>query len=131
MSERPPVNKHSNLSAEIIEMPIGREMPIETLEARLDVTYNWGYEKAREDLRGLYKKAQKSQWQPDITLPWGTSVDLDKPQYPEELFPLHGSDIYRRMLEPEKTKLAQEMFSWILSQFLHGEQGALLAASEL
>jgi hypothetical protein len=131
MSERLPVNKHSELSAEIIEMPIGREMPIETLESRLDVTYNWGYEKARQDLRDLYKKAQRSQWQPDITLPWGTSVDLEKPQYPEELFPLHGSDIYRRMGDPEKTKLAQEMFSWILSQFLHGEQGALLAASQL
>ncbi|MDB4965609.1 MAG: hypothetical protein JWN44_1298 [Myxococcales bacterium] len=125
------MSKHSDLSAEIIEMPIGREMPIETLEARLDVTYNWGYEKSRQDLRDLYKKAQRSQWQPDITLPWATPVDLEKPQYPEELFPLHGSDIYRRMTEPEKTRLAQEMFSWILSQFLHGEQGALLAASQL
>src|SRR5205807_990788 len=51
--------------------------------------------------------------------------------YPEELFPLHGSDIYRRMSEAERGKVAQELFSWVTSQFLHGEQGALLAASQL
>ena len=28
-------------------------------------------------------------------------------------------------------QLSREMFSWILSQFLHGEQGALLAAAQL
>jgi para-aminobenzoate N-oxygenase AurF len=123
--------KHANLSAEIIEMPIGREVKIEHLESKLDVTYNWGYEKARQDLRDLYKKAQRSQWQPDVTLPWSASVDLTKPHYPEELFPLYGSDIYKKLNDSEKERLGVEMFSWILSQFLHGEQGALLAAAQL
>ena len=125
------MSKHLELSAEIVEQPVGRPLTVEHLDCRLDLTYNWGYEKTRQDLRDLYKKAQRSQWQPDITLPWDTSVDLDKPQYPEELFPLHGSDIYRRMSEAERGKVAQELFSWVTSQFLHGEQGALLAASQL
>src|SRR5436190_5855133 len=125
------MSKHSDLSAEILEMPVGRAMPFETLEAKLDVTYNWGYEKARQDLRDLYKKAQRSQWQPDLTLPWDTSVDLEKPQYPEELFPLFGSDIYARMTEKERGNVARELFSWVTSQFMHGEQGALMAAAQL
>ena len=112
-------------------MPVGREVKIEHLDARLDLTYNWGYEKSRQDLRDLYKKAQRSQWQPDATLPWQTSVDLEHPHYPEELFPLYGSDIYNKMSEKQKSQLGVEMFSWILSQFLHGEQGALLAAAQL
>lgn len=125
------MSKHAELNADIVETPIGREMPVEHLETRLDLTYNWGYEKARQDLRDLYKKAQRSQWQPDTTLPWATSVDLDKNYYPEEMFPLYGSDIHARLTEAEKASLAREMFSWILSQFLHGEQGALLAAAQL
>src|SRR4051812_8262317 len=104
---------------------------IENLECKLDLTYNWGYEKARQDLRDLYKKAQRSQWQPDVTLPWNTSVDLEHPHYPEQMFPLFGTDIYNKMTEREKTRLGVEMFSWVLSQFMHGEQGALLAASQL
>src|SRR4030095_43103 len=37
---------------------------LEHLDVQLDVTYNWGYEKTRQDLRDLYKKAQRSQWLP-------------------------------------------------------------------
>jgi hypothetical protein len=125
-------NKGVNeLSAEVVEMPIGRELPIEHLESRLDLTYNWGYEKTRQDLRDLYKKAQRSQWQPDITLPWSSNVDLDLQYYPEEMFPLFGSDLYRRMDDKRRQEISREIFSWVLSQFLHGEQGAMLAASQL
>src|SRR5262249_20440711 len=127
----PPMSKQIDLSAEIDETPIGREVTIEHLDANLDLTYNWGYEKAREDLRDLYKKAQKSQWQPDLVLPWNASVDLERPNFPDELFPLYGSEIFAKMTEKEKAQLAAETFGWVLSQFLHGEQGALLAASQL
>ncbi len=113
------------------ESPIGRGMNLEHLEVGLDLTYNWGYEKTRQDLRDLYKKAQRSQWNPDLTLPWATDVDPEKPGFPEWLFPLAGSDIYTKLTEKEKAGLNVEMAAWTLSQFLHGEQGALLAASQL
>jgi hypothetical protein len=128
MSKRADV---STLSAEIIEYPIGRPQSVEHLESQLDLTYNWGYEKTRQDLRDLYKKAQRSQWQPDVTLPWDTNVDLDNQYYPEEMFPLFGSDVYARMDDGKRKELGREIFSWVLSQFLHGEQGAMLAASQL
>jgi hypothetical protein len=123
--------KIAELSAEVVEMPIGREMPIEHLESKLDLTYNWGYEKTRQDLRDLYKKAQRSQWQPDITLPWDTNVDLEKQYYPEQMFPLWGHPLYDELGEKKRMEIAREIFSWVLSQFLHGEQGAMLAAAQL
>ena len=113
------------------ESPATRGLSIEHLECKLDVTYNWGYEQTRKDLRDLYKKAQRSQWTPDSTLPWDTSVDPEMPGFPEYLFPLHGSDLYAKLTEREKKNLNVELSSWMLSQFLHGEQGALLAASQL
>ncbi|MDQ3368691.1 MAG: ferritin-like domain-containing protein [Myxococcota bacterium] len=104
---------------------------IETLETLLDVTYTWGYQDTRAKLRDLYDKACRGQWISDDVLPWDTDVDLEKPSAPEQLMPLFGSDIYNRMTEKEKHKLNMESFSWTLSQFLHGEQGALLATAQL
>jgi hypothetical protein len=113
------------------ETPAATGQSIEHLECKLDLTYNWGYEKTRKELRDLYAKAKRSQWNSDDTLPWATPVDPAAPSFPEEMMPLYGSDIYAKLTVLEKEKLRCELSSWILSQFLHGEQGALLAASQL
>jgi hypothetical protein len=104
---------------------------IETLEAMLDVTYTWGYQETRQKLRDLYDKAVRAQWISDDVLPWDTKVDLGLPMGPEQLMPLFGSDIYNRLSEKERKNLNIETFSWTLSQFMHGEQGALLATAQL
>jgi len=104
---------------------------IETIEALLDVTYTWGYQDTRAKLRDLYDKALRGQWIADEVLPWSTDVDFDKPMSPENLMPLFGSDIYNKMTPKERTALNLETFAWTLSQFLHGEQGALLATAQL
>jgi hypothetical protein len=103
----------------------------ETIESLLDVTYTWGYQETRAKLRDLYQKAVRAQWISDDVLPWDTDVDLGKPMGPENLQPLFGSDIYNRMSEAERHQINTEVFSWTLSQFMHGEQGALLATAQL
>ena len=104
---------------------------IETIEALLDVTYTWGYQETRAKLRDLYDKAVRGQWISDDVLPWSLDVDLERPLGPEQLTPLFGSDIYNKMTAKEKSALNIETFAWTLSQFLHGEQGALLATAQL
>ena len=104
---------------------------IETLEALLNVTYTWGYTETRQKLRDLYDKACRAQWISDDVLPWKTDVDLDKPFGPEPLMPLFGSDIWNKMTPAERKTLNHETSAWTLSQFLHGEQGALLATAQL
>jgi hypothetical protein len=52
---------------------------VEHLDAILDVTYTWGYEETREELRTLYKKACRNQWVSEDVLDWSVDVDLDKP----------------------------------------------------
>ncbi len=104
---------------------------IETLEALLNVTYTWGYSETRQKLRDLYDKACRGQWISDDVLPWATDVDLDKELAPPQLMPLWGSDIFNKMSAKEQHKVNTEAFSWTLSQFLHGEQGALLASAQL
>jgi hypothetical protein len=115
----------------VAESPASRGLNLEQLECKLDLVYNWGYESTRQDLRDLYKKAQRSQWIPEDTLPWATNVDLEKQSFPAEFFPLYGSEMYQKMSQREITDLNKEISAWTLSQFLHGEQGALMAATQL
>ena len=108
-----------------------RPINVERINATLDINFNWGYEKTREDLRELYRKAKRSQWDSDERLDWSTSVDLEKAQIPEVMHPLFGSEIYEKLDSKKRTELNTEMPAWTQSQFLHGEQGALLAAAQL
>ncbi|MEB2311211.1 MAG: ferritin-like domain-containing protein [Sorangiineae bacterium] len=108
-----------------------RPLNLERIEATLDVTYNWGYEETRAELRDLYRKAKQAQWDADERLDWSTDVDLDKDNMPEFMHPLYGSELYAKLTPPERQRLKWELAAWIQSQFLHGEQGALLAAAQL
>lgn len=113
------------------EAPAAVGLSIEHLECSLDLTYNWGYECTRRDLRDLYLKAARSQWVSEDTLPWSLSVDPAAPTTPEFTIPIFGSDIYNRMTPKEKEQVRVEIGAWTLSQFLHGEQGAMLATTQL
>jgi len=48
-------------------------LDLERLECQLDLTYNWGYAETRKDLRDLYRKAKRSQWNSDDQLSWNTT----------------------------------------------------------
>jgi hypothetical protein len=104
---------------------------MDVLEALLDVTYTWSYEEVRQNLRDLYLKARRSQWNPDDVLDFSIDVDPEEPDRIPEMHPLWGSRFYDKLSKAEHARLNVEMQRWTLSQFLHGEQGALLAASQL
>ncbi len=104
---------------------------LEHFEVSLDVSFNFGYEHARADLRDLYVKATHAQWAADTELDWSIDVDVEKLAMPEMMHPLFGSEVYGRLNEAEHRKLRAELTAWAQSQFLHGEQGAMLAAAQL
>mgnify|MGYP003429121118 FL=1 len=111
--------------------PIKRPVNIERIEAKLDISFNWGYEKTREDLRELYRKSKQAQWDGETRLDWSIDVDIEKAAVPEFMHPLFGSEIYAKLDEKKHLELRREMPAWTQSQFLHGEQGAMLVAAQL
>src|SRR5215468_7346537 len=102
------------------------------LATAMQVVYQWNYDPYVEELRNLYVKAAEAQWIGDKALDWDRPIDLVK----FASTPLGGLPIektsYWRSLPPETTaELVRRTAGFRLSQFLHGEQGALMVAAQL
>ena len=115
-----------------------RDAVISTVADHSDAIFTWDYEKgARPSLEKLYEKAKHSMWDGEQDLPWDTEVD-------QEQVVLANADMNGGMLEfdvagtpfekwtdAEWVKVGIESQNWTLSQFLHGEQGALICTAKI
>lgn len=104
---------------------------VETLPSAMDLAYTWDYDVQVRALRDLYARAKGAQWDGAKDLPWETDVDPEGPRFPDEMVPIWGTPLWEGMGPRERARLKTEVTAWMLSQFLHGEQGALLASSQL
>jgi hypothetical protein len=96
------------------------------------VKYAWDYAEKRPELRTLYEKSKDLNWNASTDLAWDTNVDPEGEIVNDAFNPIFGTDIWRK-LDPKKDvpKLRRHLASYMLSNFLHGEQGALLATSQI
>ncbi|MCU1355992.1 MAG: P-aminobenzoate N-oxygenase AurF, partial [Acidimicrobiales bacterium] len=114
---------------------------IHAVEDNAPAIFTWDYEKGRRPaLNKLYEKAKHAQWNGETDLDW--SIEVDQEQFAKAL-----SEMRRMQMEQagisfkgtpfanwgEKEWLAQAMESqnWSLSQFMHGEQGALVCTAKI
>ncbi|MCZ6876294.1 MAG: ferritin-like domain-containing protein [bacterium] len=106
-----------------------------TVSSTMDSVMTWNYDVERVELRALYEKAKKEQWNATTHLDWTQDVDPESLILDDDLNPnvalLRDSDIWRRMTPQEQTRLRYETLAWNLSQFLHGEQLAIFVAGQL
>jgi hypothetical protein len=110
---------------------------VHTVLDNADAIFTWDYEKgARPGLNKLYEKAKGAQWNAQTDLPWDTEVDLEKNaalqrlQYAELEVDRTGTPL-EKFTEEDMIQLAIESDNWTLSQFMHGEQGALLCTAKI
>jgi hypothetical protein len=92
----------------------------------------WDYEDARPALVQLYAKGKRLQWNADDRIDWSQDLDPENPmQIPDLAIPIYGSKIWNDMDEPRRAELRRHAQAWQLSQFLHGEQGALICTAKI
>jgi len=96
-----------------------------------DTVYSWRYGSVKEGLRELYEKAKREQWNGTTQLAWDTAVDPESEIIPAALNPLADYGPFKRCSAKEQAHFRHATLAWQLSQFLHGEQGALMTASQL
>jgi hypothetical protein len=104
---------------------------LETVETAFEAIYSWDYGSVKEGLRDLYEKAKRDQWNGTTQLPWTTDVDPEGEIVPQAVNPFIGYAPFERLDEKERRRLRHAQIALQLSQFLHGEQGALIVASQL
>ncbi len=107
------------------------DQELETILTSFDTSYAWNYGSVKEGLRDLYEKAKREQWNGTTQLAWSTDVDPEGEIIPQAINPFVGYPPYERLNEKERKRLRHGQIALQLSQFLHGEQGALIVASQL
>jgi len=105
---------------------------VERVDASCDMTFVLDYSTSRPDLRALYEKAKDAQWNARTALSWDTVVDPEAENIPNHFIPIFGTRLWDRLdKQRELPALRRHASSYLLSNFLHGEQGALLASAQL
>ncbi|HZQ83182.1 MAG TPA: ferritin-like domain-containing protein [Acidimicrobiales bacterium] len=115
---------------------------LHAVRAEADTLFTWDYEKgARPGLDKLYEKAKTSQWNGATDLDWSIDVDAEKvcaemsgsdyrSQFLRRLSEIDGSPV-ASWGDPEWKAYQLETFHHRISQFMHGEQGALLCTARI
>src|SRR6185436_3633037 len=104
----------------------------EAISVTFDTTYTWDYSAKRADLRSLYERSKDAMWNARTDLAWDTDVDPEAETSPDYTFAIFGTHLWDKLdKKTEIPKLRRLGTSYMLSNFLHGEQGALLAASQI
>lgn len=97
-----------------------------------DARFNWEYDAGRDRLLNLYEKGKDKQWNATDRIDWDLEVDpTDVSLAPDEILPIFGSPVWEKMSRAEKDQVRHHYLSWSTSQFLHGEQGALLCSAKI
>ncbi|HXJ33030.1 MAG TPA: ferritin-like domain-containing protein [Candidatus Eisenbacteria bacterium] len=99
---------------------------------RFDASFRWEYQDGREKLLNLYEKGKRLQWNANERIDWSQELDPENPSgLPDETVPIFGSPVWDRLTAKEKANLRRHFQAWQLSQFLHGEQGALVCTAKI
>ncbi len=120
-----------------------KEETISRVKNEADSIFTWDYEKGkRPRLEKLYEKSKHSMWDGQKDLDWSIDVDLDKvvadisvvsevQNGPITRLAESPNSPFKNWGDEEWTQLNKESLNWQLSQFMHGEQGALIATAKI
>ncbi len=104
---------------------------LETILTSFDTSYAWNYGSVKAGLRDLYEKAKREQWNGSVQLDWSIPVDPEGEIIPQAYNPLEEYGPFKKLNATEVAHFRHATMAWQLSQFMHGEQGALIVASQL
>jgi hypothetical protein len=117
-------------STRIYQLPV--EVTEWVFEGNTEITFNWEYEDGSGELLDLYEKGKKQQWNATDRIDWSQELDEDNPMgLPDEVIPVYGTPFWDKLSEKERILLRWNLQAHQICQFMHGEQGALIATAKI
>jgi hypothetical protein len=100
--------------------------------AHASARFSWEYEDGRDRLLSLYQRGKDKQWDSTTRIDWSIEVDPVNPTgFPDIYNPFNGTEIWERMGQRDRDAYTHHQAAWTWSQFLHGEQGAMITAARI
>ncbi|WP_045878028.1 ferritin-like domain-containing protein [Pseudofrankia sp. DC12] len=94
--------------------------------------FSWEYDDGRERLLALYQKGKDKQWDAGTRIDWSLDVPYGRPLgLPDESVALFGTAVWDKMNDRQRDEVRRHLASWQFSQFLHGEQGAMICSARI
>ena len=111
-------------------------LPVEQTEWKFDgntqTCFTWEYDEPREALLQLYSKGKKQQWDAAERIDWSQDLDPENPMMLDDrVVHIFGTDLWDRMTDKERSRLRHHLQAMQISQFMHSEQGALIATAKI
>lgn len=129
----PAYNKFDELDPEL-DMTISKqnvEQIAEIFQTPLNGSYNWDYQLQDDRIMRLYELGKELNWNAQTDINWDQEIRELTEEEENLIHPFIGYEPYQAMSEHEQKVFSKHLHAWTMSQFLHGEQGALLVASQL
>ncbi|HXX90156.1 MAG TPA: ferritin-like domain-containing protein [Acidimicrobiales bacterium] len=102
------------------------------VESPATTVFDFDYTGGRDQLLRLYDKGTRRQWIGSERLDWTLEVDPENPLgMPDESHPHYGTPWWNKMSHAERVELRRHAAAWRFSQFMHGEQGALVCTAKI
>jgi hypothetical protein len=97
---------------------------------QLETLWDYDYQPTHEELGTLYETAKKNQWNGSTAIDWSRPVGTEGPVLNVQVA-FAGTHFFTRLTPEEQKEVEIRVSAWRLSQFLHGEQGALVVCGQL
>jgi hypothetical protein len=132
------MDQHSSGSLDELASTVSATEKLETIrhvESHFDTLFTWDYAKgARPALNKLYEKAKGAQWNAEKDIDWSITGQIESARDPNN--PLNSLGMttegpFGKLNDEERANLGHAAISWVLSQFMHGEQGALICTARI
>jgi len=119
--------------AEPLPLPETQPVRSDGVRTALTAIYNWDYEPEIDQIRTLYANALERQWIAVRDLDWSRGVDKEafSRQFSIGGLPVSDTEFWKSLSPETRWEVSRRSASFMLSNFLHGEQGALMVAGQL
>ena len=115
-----------------VEQELNPEDVVEIFNTPLTGCYNWDYKVQDNRIKKLYELGKELEWNVEKDVDWS----IPYPEFSDEGFKFMDDQWknhkdYAKLSYEDKCQFIKDSQDWTISQLMHGEQGALLVASQL